>query len=65
MRQEVSFGKLKLTNNKGASNNVTQVGFLATPHPSWLILFCESHFSSSLTLVLFHAPCGEDEVGGS
>lgn len=26
MRQEVSFGKLKLTNNKGASNNVTQVG---------------------------------------
>ena len=29
MRQEVSFGKLKLTNNKGASNNVTQVGLLA------------------------------------
>lgn len=28
MRQEVSFGKLKLTNNKGASNNVTQVGLL-------------------------------------
>lgn len=26
MRQEVSFGKLKLTNNKGASNNATQVG---------------------------------------
>lgn len=25
MRQEVSFGKLKLTNNKGASNNVGQV----------------------------------------
>lgn len=25
MRQEISFGKLKLTNNKGASNNVTQV----------------------------------------
>ncbi|XP_014814415.1 PREDICTED: T-box transcription factor TBX21 [Calidris pugnax] len=24
MRQEVSFGKLKLTNNKGASNNVGQ-----------------------------------------
>lgn len=29
MRQEISFGKLKLTNNKGASNNITQVtGFL-------------------------------------
>lgn len=40
MRQEVSFGKLKLTNNKGASNNVTQVGLLANPHPSWLIQFC-------------------------
>ena len=26
MRQEVSFGKLKLTNNKGSSNNVAQVG---------------------------------------
>jgi len=25
MRQEVSFGKLKLTNNKGSSNNVGQV----------------------------------------
>lgn len=25
MRQEVSFGKLKLTNNKGAANNVGQV----------------------------------------
>ena len=25
MRQEVSFGKLKLTNNKGSSNNVAQV----------------------------------------
>lgn len=31
MRQEVSFGKLKLTNNKGASNNVTQVGPSAPP----------------------------------
>lgn len=31
MRQEVSFGKLKLTNNKGASNNVTQVGLSALP----------------------------------
>lgn len=26
MRQEISFGKLKLTNNKGASNNTGQVG---------------------------------------
>lgn len=25
MRQEVSFGKLKLTNNKGSSNNLAQV----------------------------------------
>lgn len=25
MRQEISFGKLKLTNNKGASSNNTQV----------------------------------------
>lgn len=25
MRQEISFGKLKLTNNKGASNNNGQV----------------------------------------
>lgn len=31
MRQEVSFGKLKLTNNKGASNNATQVGLLPPP----------------------------------
>ena len=33
MRQEVSFGKLKLTNNKGASNNVTQVGHLPSGKP--------------------------------
>lgn len=25
MRQEISFGKLKLTNNKGSSNNMAQV----------------------------------------
>lgn len=25
MRQEISFGKMKLTNNKGASNNTGQV----------------------------------------
>lgn len=28
MRQEISFGKLKLTNNKGASNNTGQVSQL-------------------------------------
>lgn len=33
MRQEVSFGKLKLTNNKGASNNATQVGLLPRGQP--------------------------------
>ena len=27
MRQEISFGKLKLTNNKGANNNNTQVNY--------------------------------------
>lgn len=27
MRQEISFGKLKLTNNKGANNNNTQVRY--------------------------------------
>ncbi|XP_044926099.1 T-box transcription factor TBX21 isoform X3 [Mustela putorius furo] len=32
MRQEVSFGKLKLTNNKGASNNVTQMIVLQSLH---------------------------------
>lgn len=55
MRQEVSFGKLKLTNNKGASNNVTQVGLLAILHPFWLILFCKSHFSFSLAHSFPHA----------
>lgn len=35
MRQEISFGKLKLTNNKGANNNNTQVryGFLTRLNP--------------------------------
>lgn len=28
MRQEISFGKLKLTNNKGASNNTAQVSMI-------------------------------------
>ncbi|XP_048373612.1 T-box transcription factor TBX21 [Sphaerodactylus townsendi] len=32
MRQEISFGKLKLTNNKGASNNVTQMIVLQSLH---------------------------------
>ncbi|XP_074835016.1 T-box transcription factor TBX21 [Carettochelys insculpta] len=32
MRQEVSFGKLKLTNNKGASNNITQMIVLQSLH---------------------------------
>lgn len=32
MRQEVSFGKLKLTNNKGASNNMTQMIVLQSLH---------------------------------
>lgn len=47
MRQEVSFGKLKLTNNKGASNNVTQVG-LSDP-PAYMseiypLTFPKTHF---------------------
>ncbi|XP_029429839.1 T-box transcription factor TBX21 [Rhinatrema bivittatum] len=32
MRQEISFGKLKLTNNKGACNNVTQMVVLQSLH---------------------------------
>ncbi|XP_043911203.1 T-box transcription factor TBX21 [Protopterus annectens] len=32
MRQEISFGKLKLTNNKGASNNVSQMVVLQSLH---------------------------------
>lgn len=59
MRQEVSFGKLKLTNNKGASNNMTQVGLRPrdspAPSPSlrpqWVprrpILFYKNDVSSS------------------
>lgn len=31
MRQEISFGKLKLTNNKGASNNNGQVSGSSAP----------------------------------
>lgn len=43
MRQEISFGKLKLTNNKGANNNNTQVNkitqlkkFSSTPCLCWV-----------------------------
>lgn len=32
MRQEISFGKLKLTNNKGGSNNNAQVMFFLKYH---------------------------------
>lgn len=41
MRQEISFGKLKLTNNKGASNNTGQVRGLGfeTLFPSILIFY--------------------------
>lgn len=37
MRQEISFGKLKLTNNKGASNNVTQVIMVLV---GWSSFYC-------------------------
>lgn len=41
MRQEISFGKLKLTNNKGANNNNTQVGHFHyfRAFDSFLLLF--------------------------
>lgn len=57
MRQEISFGKLKLTNNKGASNNTGQVIhyifklhflFISSPF-SWII--CAS-FSAQIKLFL-------------
>lgn len=37
MRQEISFGKLKLTNNKGASNNTGQVGYIINQRCKYLI----------------------------
>lgn len=37
MRQEISFGKLKLTNNKGASNNTGQVGYIIIQRCNHLI----------------------------
>lgn len=44
MRQEISFGKLKLTNNKGANNNNTQVRRKKIS-PTWMssstIRFCK------------------------
>lgn len=46
MRQEISFGKLKLTNNKGASNNTGQV----TPSANFIFnaLFLTSCFISCI-----------------
>lgn len=49
MRQEISFGKLKLTNNKGASNNTGQVR--RYPDMISVHLFPQMHlFSSSLRI---------------
>lgn len=44
MRQEISFGKLKLTNNKGASNNNGQVsgGNADAPPDLFLLLQAKS-----------------------
>ena len=42
MRQEISFGKLKLTNNKGANNNNTQVRYrFLTRLKSPVYQFCQ------------------------
>lgn len=44
MRQEISFGKLKLTNNKGASNNTGQVNDSdSVTLYFFLILFLKTH----------------------
>lgn len=44
MRQEISFGKLKLTNNKGASNNNGQVsGGTQTMPELFLLLQLKYH----------------------
>lgn len=45
MRQEISFGKLKLTNNKGASNNNGQV--------SWRNAVALSDFSCFRKILIF------------
>lgn len=42
MRQEISFGKLKLTNNKGASNNTGQVNDSASVTLYFPILFLKT-----------------------
>lgn len=39
MRQEISFGKLKLTNNKGASNNNGQVSGERRPCQNYFYFF--------------------------
>lgn len=46
MRQEISFGKLKLTNNKGANNNNTQV------RQASLFLFFGQFISSYIFFVI-------------
>lgn len=38
MRQEVSFSKLKLTNNKGSTNNMAQVLIPPSVH-AWICVY--------------------------
>ncbi|XP_009639001.1 T-box brain protein 1 [Egretta garzetta] len=58
MRQEISFGKLKLTNNKGASNNNGQ---LADAKPNTCInSLSKSRHDATQTLRCFRDPCGLD-----
>lgn len=45
MRQEVSFSKLKLTNNKGSSNNSAQVQSCSTKPP------CSNHSGDAIESV--------------
>lgn len=57
MRQEISFGKLKLTNNKGANNNNAQVnGDTGTPGSRGFPA-CRAARSVSLSLVPFLGGC--------
>lgn len=63
MRQEVSFSKLKLTNNKGSTNNVAQVLSLFFSlqylHQCIVVFSTESiinSFSHTLTVHAAHAP---------
>ncbi|XP_026563977.1 eomesodermin homolog isoform X2 [Pseudonaja textilis] len=46
MRQEISFGKLKLTNNKGANNNNTQITQLKIDHNPFAKGFRDNYDSS-------------------